>query len=54
MSAKTHKILVWILIFVAMALFWISLRTDENELEYTLAALGVWGIAFVVNRMGRK
>jgi len=54
MNAKTHKVVVWGLILVAIALFWISLRTNENELEYTLAALAVWGVAFLINRRGRK
>ncbi|MEM9327012.1 MAG: hypothetical protein AAGA85_15195 [Bacteroidota bacterium] len=54
MTAKAHKIIVWSLIIVAVVIFWISLRTDEYELEYTLAALGVWGIAYLINRMGRK
>ncbi len=44
------KVIVWILIILAFGMFWISLRTDTREFEYTLAALGVWGVAFLVNK----
>lgn len=48
------KYLVWSLMVLALVAFWISLRTKENELEYTLVALGIWAVAFLVNRQFKE
>ena len=48
--SKLKKIVVWVLIILAAILFWISLRFEEQALEYTLAALAVWAVAFLINK----
>lgn len=49
--SQGKTIIVWSLTGVAIIAFWFSLRTTENEMEYTLLALAIWGIAFGVNRI---
>ena len=47
---KFKRALVWGLMIVAAILFWISLRTDTEEIEYTVLALAIWLVAFMTNK----
>ncbi|XOV91125.1 MAG: hypothetical protein ACFHWX_13040 [Bacteroidota bacterium] len=51
---KYLEILVWVMLFGAVALFWISIRSTEDQMYYTAAALVVWGGAFLLNRYVKK
>lgn len=46
---KSLRILTWILMGLSLVLFWVSLRSKVNQVEYTWAALACWGMAFAVN-----
>ncbi len=46
--SKLLKVLNWILIGGALILLWLSLRSEEGQMEYSIAALGVWGLAWFV------
>lgn len=48
------KVIAWVLIVIALGLFWISIRSQEYQMEYTIAALVTWGIAFLFNRWVKK
>ena len=45
---------VWAFALAAMAALWASLRSPDRQMEYTLAALGLWGISFLINRYFKK
>ena len=47
---KLYKVLTWIFIGLAFIFFFFSLRTKENEIIYTFIALGMWGIAYLLNK----
>ncbi len=49
-----RNIILWILTLFAIAAFWISIRTPEHQVEYTLAALGIWGVVWLLNRRFKK
>jgi len=49
-KTKLLKITYWLFFIAAILTFWISLRTNELELEYTFAALALWGMAFIIDR----
>lgn len=51
---KYLEILVWVLLIGACVLFWISIRSTENEMYYTVAALLIWGGGFLLNRWVKK
>lgn len=44
------KYVVWTLTIMAIVAFWFSLRDQTQSFNFTLAALGLWAVAFVVNR----
>lgn len=46
--------MTWIFMISALVIFWLSLRGQENNLEYTLLALGLIGVAWVTNFHLRK
>lgn len=48
--AKYRKGIVWTLMIIAIILFWLSLRSESDNFEFTLAALGVWLITFLLDR----
>lgn len=54
MSAKTTSILVWTFTILAFVFFFFSLRSKENEMFYSGVALGLWGVAFLINRYSSK
>jgi len=49
-----YKTAYWLVLVLAVGAFYISLRTDRYQLEYTLAALGLWGGAYLINRLIKK
>ncbi|MEQ8473182.1 MAG: hypothetical protein RIC35_18445 [Marinoscillum sp.] len=51
---KSLKALTWILMLVAVVFFWLSLRSTEANLEYTLFAMGAIILAWVSNYFLRK
>lgn len=51
---KPLRALTWILMLVAVVFFWLSLRSTEYNLEYTLCALGSIVLAWVANFFLRK
>ncbi|MFY0686097.1 MAG: hypothetical protein JXQ90_02980 [Cyclobacteriaceae bacterium] len=44
------SIIVWSLMILAVMAFWVSLRSDDGNFEYTLIALGLWAVSFAVNK----
>lgn len=51
---KTLKITTWFFIILAFVFFWLSLRSDKDNLEYTLYALGLIVVAWITNFYLRK
>ena len=51
MLKRYGSYLIWTLTGIIIILFWFSLRDQEHRMEYTLAAIVVWGITYLVNRM---
>jgi hypothetical protein len=51
---KILKISVWVVLILSIMAFYISLRTPYYSLEYSLIALGLWGIVFGLNYWLRK
>jgi len=47
---KLYSILIWSFTILAFIFFFFSLRSNENGMEYSAVALGLWGIAFLLNR----
>lgn len=41
---------IWTLTILAFLFFFFSLRTKENEILYSVIALIIWGIAFLLNK----
>jgi hypothetical protein len=35
---------------MAFLAFWVSLRSQDDQVMYTIIALIVWGVAFLANR----
>lgn len=48
------KIITWTLTGGALVLLWISIRTETQQWEYTVAALVFWGLAMMVNYLLKK
>lgn len=38
----------------AIAFFWLSIRSESDQMMYTLIALGFIGLAFITNNILRK
>ncbi|MFA0960988.1 hypothetical protein AB9P05_04230 [Roseivirga sp. BDSF3-8] len=51
---KTLRVLSWIFMGIALVIFYLSLRSRYNNLEYTIAALAAWGVAFVFHHLLQK
>lgn len=47
---KYRNTIIWSMMGVVIILFWVSLRSPDLQMEFTLAAIGMWGITFLVNR----
>lgn len=53
-KAKVLTIVYWLLFAVALWMFYVSIRSTSQQLEYSIAALSVWGLAFGVNYLLKK
>jgi hypothetical protein len=51
---KILNVSVWVLLILSIMAFYVSLRTPYYSLEYSLIALGLWGIVFGLNYWLRK
>ncbi|MEP1097215.1 MAG: hypothetical protein ABJG78_19020 [Cyclobacteriaceae bacterium] len=47
---KLFPTLIWSFTILAFVFFFFSLRSNGNEMEYSIVALGLWGIAFLLNK----
>lgn len=47
---KLFAILSWTFTILAFAFLFFSLRTKDHQLLYSLIALGLWGIGFLLNK----
>ena len=47
---KLFPTLIWAFTILAFVFLFFSLRTETNQMLYSLIALGMWGIAFLLNR----
>ena len=47
---KHRNTIVWSMMGVVIILFWVSLRSPDLQMEFTLAAIAMWGVTFLVNR----
>lgn len=51
---KLFSTLIWFFTILAFVFLFFSLRSKENELVYSLIALGMWGVAFILNKLKPK
>lgn len=51
---KLFSILIWFFTILAFVFLFFSLRTDSDELIYSLIAAGLWGVAFLLNKLKPK
>ena len=51
---KTFPTLIWTFTILAFVFLFFSLRSKTDELLYSLIALGLWGIAFLLNKFKPK
>ncbi|RED97496.1 hypothetical protein [Marinoscillum furvescens] len=51
---KALKLFTWLLMGVAVVFFWLSLRSTEGNLEYTLWAMGAIALAWISNYFLRR
>lgn len=51
---KLYPTLIWIFTLLAFAFLFFSLRTQTEQLLYSLIALGCWGVAFLINKFKPK
>jgi len=51
---KLYPTLIWILTILAFAFLFFSLRSEDDGMLYSIIALGLWTIAFLLNRMKSK
>ena len=48
---KIRSALVWTFTILAFAFLFFSLRSETNGMLYSLIALGLWAVAFLLNRI---
>jgi len=48
------RILFWVLLASTVIAFWISLRTTENEIHYTVVAVVLWVLTYAVHKMNKS
>jgi len=53
-KTKVLTIIYWPLFSVAIWLFYVSIRSTTKQLEYSVAALAAWGLAFGINYLLKK
>ncbi|GAB4237148.1 MAG: hypothetical protein Tsb0034_12130 [Ekhidna sp.] len=51
---RIFSILIWFFTILAFAFLFFSLRSEKDEMVYSLIALGLWGVAFLLNRLKPK
>lgn len=44
------SIAVWSFTILALMFFFFSLRSEEDAMFYSIIALAMWGIAFLINK----
>ena len=52
--AKILTYLNWILIALSFVAFYFSIRSDTMALQYAIAALVIWGVAFLISQWIKK
>ncbi|MFT4737939.1 MAG: hypothetical protein ACI8QD_000631 [Cyclobacteriaceae bacterium] len=50
MISKYSNTIIWSMTGVVIVLFWISLRSETYQTEFTAAAISVWLLSFLLNR----
>lgn len=48
--SKYRNPIIWTMMAIVIVLFWFSLRSTTMQMEFTLAALAMWGLTYLVNR----
>lgn len=48
------KTLYWVTLATAVVAFWISLRSDEDQVMYTILALLIWGLAYCFHWLEKR
>lgn len=48
------KTLYWVALATAIIAFWVSLRSEEDQLMYTIFALLIWGVAYFFNWLEKR
>jgi uncharacterized membrane protein YdbT with pleckstrin-like domain len=48
------KTLYWVTLAVAVVAFWISLRSEEDQIMYTILALLIWGLAYFFHWLEKR
>ncbi len=51
---KLYPTLIWTFTILAFVFLFFSLRTKTDEMLYSLIALGLWGVAFLINKFKPK
>ena len=51
---KLFSVLIWFFTIMAFVFLFFSLRSESSELLYSLIALGMWGVAFLLNKLKPK
>ncbi|MEQ8712579.1 MAG: hypothetical protein RIC80_06160 [Cyclobacteriaceae bacterium] len=54
MISSIFKTLYWVTFATAIVAFWVSIRTEEDQLMYTLFALLIWGIAYFFHWLEKR
>lgn len=47
---KAYSVLSWVFILLAAIFLFFSLRTQSDQILYSLIALGLWGVAYLLNK----
>ncbi|MEO9475812.1 MAG: hypothetical protein ABJG41_09765 [Cyclobacteriaceae bacterium] len=45
---------IWVFIGLAVVFFWLSLRSDAGQVEYSMTALAMWGLGMLFNFLLKK
>ncbi|MEO9481838.1 MAG: hypothetical protein ABJG47_00240 [Ekhidna sp.] len=47
---KLFPTLIWVFTILAFVFLFFSLRTETNQILYSFIALGLWAVAFLLNK----
>lgn len=47
---KLYPTLTWTFTISSFAFLFFSFRSKDNEILYTFIALGLWGVAYLINK----